>query len=198
MSRNDPGPTSASRDQIPTDTPDDALILAVADGDEQALRLLYERHAPWLAVRIRRSLPASAVEDVLQETFVAVWRGATRFRQSGETGAWLWGIARRQAAMWQRRHGRAETSFDELLVGHRLASPDPGHEAITRIELQQVLAAAGNPGSAGHDLAQRVFIEQQPFAEIAADLDVPTGTIKSRVFKLRQTMKQALGKEAGS
>nr|MBA2247046.1 hypothetical protein [Chloroflexia bacterium] len=46
---------------------DDDLMLAVAGGDELALRVLYERHARWIAVRLRRSLPASAVEDALQE-----------------------------------------------------------------------------------------------------------------------------------
>ncbi|MDQ3442690.1 MAG: RNA polymerase sigma factor, partial [Chloroflexota bacterium] len=67
--------------------------------------------------------------------------------------------------------------------------------AIARLELQKAFAAAGNPGSASRDLARRVFIEDQSLVDIAADLEVPTGTIKSRVFKLRQTMKQALGRE---
>ena len=43
-------------------------------------------------------LPARDVEDVLQETFLAAWRGAKAYRPEGTPGAWLWGIARRQAA----------------------------------------------------------------------------------------------------
>ena len=187
-------PSSASRDQ----THDDVLIRAIAEGDEQALRLVYERNAPWMAVRLRRSLPASAVEDVMQETFLAVWRGAARYQMQGEAGAWLWGIARRQAAMWQRKHGRPELSFDEGIERHRSSQADLGNEAVNRLELQRAFAAAGQPGSASRDLARRVFLDQQPLADIAADLDVPTGTIKSRVFKLRKVMQQALGKEAGS
>jgi len=76
---------------------DDALIAAVARGDDVALRELFQRHAPWLAARLRGVLPAAEVEDVLQETFLAVWRGAGRYRP-GSAGGWLWGIARRQAA----------------------------------------------------------------------------------------------------
>lgn len=187
--------TSDSHNRDGPERTDAALIAAVANGDEQALRQFYERNAPWLAARLRRSLPVSAVEDVLQETFLAVWRGAGGYAGSGEAGGWLWGIARRQAAMWLRKHGRVDISFDDAIDAARRSSADPAHEAITRLELQQAFAAAGGPGSASRDLARRVFIEDQSLVDIAADLDVPTGTIKSRVFKLRQTMKQAVGRE---
>ncbi|MDQ3656722.1 MAG: sigma-70 family RNA polymerase sigma factor [Chloroflexota bacterium] len=179
----------------PPERSDSALIAAVANGDERALRQFYERNAPWLAVRLRRTLPVSAVEDVLQETFLAVWRGAASYAGSGEAGGWLWGIARRQAALWLRKHGRTDVSFDEAIGAIKGSSADPAHEAIARLELQQAFAAAGNPGSASRDLARRVFIEDQSLVDIAADLDVPTGTIKSRVFKLRQTMKLSSGRE---
>src|SRR5437588_11839657 len=83
---------------------DDSLMAAVARGDHVALRELFVRHAPWLAARLRRLLPADAVEDVLQETFIAVWRGARSYQPAGTLGAWLWGIARRQGALWARRN----------------------------------------------------------------------------------------------
>jgi hypothetical protein len=78
---------------------DDELIAAMADGDDAALRELFTRHAPWLAARLRALLPAADVEDVLQESFLAVWRGAHRYRPEGSPGGWLWGITRRQAAL---------------------------------------------------------------------------------------------------
>jgi RNA polymerase sigma-70 factor, ECF subfamily len=77
---------------------DEELIASVARGDDRALRELFSRHAPWLAARLRADLPAAEVEDVLQETFVAVWREAGGYRPEGSVGAWTWGIARRQAA----------------------------------------------------------------------------------------------------
>src|SRR5579859_232477 len=89
---------------------DDGLIASVAAGDDSALRALFSRHAPWLATRLRAVLPAADVEDVLQETFIAVWRGAAGYRPTGyqpdgAAGGWLWGIARRQAALLLRRRG---------------------------------------------------------------------------------------------
>ena len=93
---------------------DDELIAAVASGDDTALRELFARHAPWLAARLRGVLPAGDVEDVLQETFLAVWRGAGRYRPEGSAGGWVWGIARRQAAQWLRRRGPAELLLPAL------------------------------------------------------------------------------------
>ena len=64
----------------------DELIAAVAGGDDAALRELFSRHAPWLAARLRAVLPAADVEDVLQETFLGVWRGAVGYRLEGAGG----------------------------------------------------------------------------------------------------------------
>ena len=59
---------------------DDVLLRAVAQGDRAALEALYRRHAPWLTVRLsRRCADPGLVEEVVQDTFVAVWRGAGRY-----------------------------------------------------------------------------------------------------------------------
>ena len=74
------------RDAIEKAMDDDELIAAVAGGDDVALRELFLRHAPWLAARLGIMLPVPDVEDVLQETFLAVWRGAGGYRPGGTGG----------------------------------------------------------------------------------------------------------------
>jgi ABC-2 type transport system ATP-binding protein len=86
---------------------DDDLIAALAAGDDTALRELFDRHAPWLAARLRAALPPPDIEDVLQETFLAVWKGASGYRPRGTPQAWMWVIARNQAALLLRRRGRS-------------------------------------------------------------------------------------------
>ncbi|HVQ19100.1 MAG TPA: sigma factor, partial [Actinomycetes bacterium] len=55
--------------------PDSALIVALGDGDRAALNELYARHAPWLLLRLqRRCADPGLVDEVVQDTFVAVWR----------------------------------------------------------------------------------------------------------------------------
>jgi hypothetical protein len=65
---------------------DDELISLVVSGDDTALRELFTRHVPWMASRLRAALPPADVEDVLQETFLAVWRGAHGYRPRGSAG----------------------------------------------------------------------------------------------------------------
>src|SRR6202522_3589488 len=86
---------------------DDELIASLAGGDATALRELFARHAPWLAARLRKALPSDDVEDVLQETLLAVWKNAKTYRPRGAPAAWLWVIARNQAALLLRRRGPA-------------------------------------------------------------------------------------------
>ncbi len=97
--------------------------------------------------------------------------------------------------MWLRRHGQFTESFDEVREATRPGTNDTAREALTRLEVQQAFAASGPPGSAGNDLARRVFIDNQPIGDIARDLDIPPGTVKSRVFTLRRQIRAALGKE---
>lgn len=181
----------------PGEQSDDALIRAIAAGDEQALRILYEQHAPWLAVRLRRSLPASAVEDVLQETFLAVWKGASRYQNTGEVGAWLWGIGRRQGAQWARKHDRPTLALD--LIGERPGrEQDPAHEIVHRNEIGRALAAVGPAGSTNRRIARKALVEDRPLAEIADDMNMPLGTIKSRLHRIRRTLKAYREEEAKS
>lgn len=177
------------------EVPDDALLAAIAAGDEPALRSLYDRHKLWLARRLRQRLPADGVEDVLQETFFAVWRSAGRYQSSGDVAAWVWGIARRQAALWARNHGKPHLALDFLAAEVAVASDDPARSAITRVDVQRAFALLGPAGSPMRNVAQQAFVEDRAIAEIARSLDLPQETVKSRIFNLRKKLALALGKE---
>jgi len=83
---------------------DAQLLSALGEGDMAALRCLYDRHAPWLSVRLaRRCNDAEIVSDVLQDTFVAVWRTAAAYRGEGEVAAWLCIAVRRLVSRVRRR-----------------------------------------------------------------------------------------------
>ena len=126
---------------------DDELIAATADGDDTALRELFARHAPWLAARLRTILPAAEVEDVLQESFLAVWRGARGYRPEGSPCGWLWGITRRQAALWLRRRGTDGLPLAALAGQDGQYAEDPAEAAVARAELAEAVRALGPAGS---------------------------------------------------
>lgn len=165
---------------------DDELIAAVAAGDHLALRELFERHASGVAARLRRRMPVDAVEDVVQETFIAVWRGASTYRQGGAVGAWIWGIARRQAVNWARKHNRPAPQLD--LPG----SKDPANVAAQRLDLQRALDSLGPTISEKPDMALLVLLEGHSIAEIARRFRIPEGTAKSRVHRIRHKLRTAL------
>jgi RNA polymerase sigma-70 factor (ECF subfamily) len=185
---------------------DDELVAAVAAGDDVALRELFGRHAPWLAARLREVLPAGDVEDVLQETFLAVWRGAGKYQPEAKAGGWMWGIARRQAALLLRRRGPAQLSLPDLVAvdgsaargATRGAVADPADAAASRADLDRAVTALGPAGSPAREIWQLVYVEDRPVAEVAALIGVPAGTVKSRAHRARQLMRAALRRGAAT
>ena len=173
---------------------DDSLVARIAAGDDTALRELFGRHAPWLAVRLRAVLPVADVEDVLQETFLAAWRGARGYRPQGACGGWLWGIARRQAALLLRRRGSAERAAislpDDLTVGPD--GHDPAEIALARADLEVAVAALGPEGSPEREVWRLMYEQDRPVAEVAELLGVPPGTVKSRAHRARRLLRAAL------
>jgi len=161
---------------------DDELITRLAGGDDTALRELFNRHAAILAARLRTVLPASDVEDVLQETFLAVWKGAASYRPEGRAGGWLWVIARNQAALLLRRRGPVTAPLEEVSK----AGLDPAEAALVRAEI--VAALSGPEG----DVLRLMYVEDRPVAEVAALLGVPAGTVKSRAHRARRVLRTAL------
>jgi len=170
---------------------DDGLIALVAAGDDSALRALFSRHAPWLAARLRAALPAADVEDVLQETFIAVWRGAGGYRPDGTAGGWLWGIARRQAALLLRRRGPAAAVLFSQVASDQDVG-DPADTVPDRVDLDRAVAALGPPGGTEREVWRLLYLEDRPVAEVAEMTGVPPGTVKSRAYRARQRLRAAL------
>ena len=166
---------------------DDELIASLAGGDDTALRVLFTRHAPWLGARLRSVLPAPDVEDVLQETFLAVWQNARTYQPQGQAGGWLWVIARRQAALLLRRRGPAT---GPLAQDGADSAQDPVEAALARADLQ---AAASTLGRAEREVWRLMYVEDRPVAEVAELTGVPPGTVKSRAHRARRLLRAALG-----
>src|SRR5689334_11558918 len=90
----------------PDPRPDAQLLAAITDGDRETFAELYRRHLPLLLVRLgRRCSSPELVDEVLQDTFVAVWRSAGRWDGRGEVAAWIWGIGIRRLVDALRRGG---------------------------------------------------------------------------------------------
>jgi len=180
---------------------DEQLIARIRAGEDAALRDLVFRHTPWLGARLRAVLSGADAEDVLQETFLAVWRGASGYRSQSEVGGWLWGIARRQAALFLRRRGPADllavpaemlTASYVQVNGAHADAVDPAQIALVRAELAEAVLALGPEGSPDREVWQLMYVEDRPLAEVARMLGVPPGTVKSRAHWVRRVLRGVL------
>ena len=170
-------------------TDDEQLLRAVAEGDRAALHVLYERHAPWLTLRLQRRCPdPDLVDDAVQDTFVAVWRSAKRYDGQGAVGAWIWGIGVRRLIDAIRR---------------RPPSEFPAHERVTDVPSaeEQVLldVAHGDLGGALDRLSpelravvQATVLDGLTTREAGQLLGIPAGTVKTRMLRARTQLREEL------
>ncbi|MEN8239126.1 MAG: RNA polymerase sigma factor [Actinomycetota bacterium] len=161
----------------------------IAAGNAEALGALYDRHAALLAMRLRRN-GASTVEteDVLQETFLDVWRFADSFRGDGAVAAWLWGIARRKFAMMVR--GEVRGRARDLAAHSENDCPKSEEEAwATAIDLSE---AIGHLNPALRPTFEAVVVDGLSVAQASERLGIPEGTVKSRVHRARRAIEEAL------
>lgn len=165
---------------------DTALLTGTAAGEHRAFEALYERHAAavyrYCRIRIRDDHVAA---DALQETFLAVWRGAAGYHGSGCVAAWIFGIARRQIAeALRRRPPDAPYPLDDLPATAEPCGPGP-EPADQRLDLQRALARLPPPQQ---DAVLLVYGGGLSCAEAAQAAGVPEGTIKSRLHQARRAL----------
>src|SRR3990172_2608146 len=174
--------------QPPCD-PDLALIHAISAGDAQALQCLYERHgAGLLSFLIDRLHDRHCAEEVLQDVMLAVWKGARAFRGECKVSTWLLSIARRQATDAYQRHKPPCVAFNESTAASDATSVQT---LVERNLLYETLADVFHKLPAEQrEVVKLVFYHGLTCAEAARVLEVPVGTVKSRLFHARQTMRR--------
>jgi RNA polymerase sigma-70 factor (ECF subfamily) len=167
---------------------DDALVAAVAIGDREALAELYRRHAPWLVLRLsRRCADPGTVEEVVQDTFVAVWKGAGRFRADGEVPAWIWGIGIRRliSRLRQRPMPVTDRGGEDVMVSAE-------DEVLVGVEHGDLGAAMGRLSPELRAVVQATVLDGLSTKEAATLLGIPQGTVKTRAARARRELREAL------
>ncbi|MFD7735058.1 RNA polymerase sigma factor [Kitasatospora phosalacinea] len=174
-----------------------ALLCAVADGDRAAFEALYRHYAPWLEARLRyRCADPALVDDVVQEVFVSVWRGASRYRRQddADVAGWLWRICARRLADAGRRHGARQRlqALLERFRGREERAPSAEEAALDGAAYGEVGRAVDRlPEDLRSALAATV-LEGMTVKEAAVALSIPEGTVKSRVSRARRRLREEL------
>jgi RNA polymerase sigma-70 factor (ECF subfamily) len=176
---------------MPTDQRTDAaLVSALAEGDRTALEELYARHAPWLMIRLqRRCADPGLVDEVVQDTFVAVWRSARRYDGRGEVAAWVWGIGVRRLVDALRRRPRTVP-----LLGAAEREPDLSAEerVLLGVEYGDLAGALDRLSPELRAVVQATVLDGLTTGEAARLLGIPQGTVKTRMMRARAQLREEL------
>jgi RNA polymerase sigma factor (sigma-70 family) len=176
---------------------DDELMRQLAAGRQESLGRLHRRYAPLVFITAAHSLDRGAAEEVVQDVFVAVWRNAAVFTpKRGAFRPWLLQIAHFRILnelRRRRRRPRLLPDADDLFLA---SLPDVGpepEELAWRESLRPVMRSAcqGLPPSQRQavDLA---FFQGLSHQEVAAELRVPLGTVKTRIRTGLRTLRGKL------
>jgi RNA polymerase sigma-70 factor (ECF subfamily) len=158
---------------------DRQLIAAVAHGDDAALTEIYQRYGTVIFNYLLRLVRDQTVaEDLLQETFVAVWQGAGSYRRRAMAKTWMLSIAHNKAVSWLRRNHPESIDDDR-----ELRSEEPGPESVSLINWRndELLAALDYLSPNHRAVVELVFVHGLAYKEVAKIMDSPVGTVKSRM-----------------
>ncbi len=192
------GIVPATRKESERPLNDASLIRRIADGDDTALAILYDRYAGIVySVAVRILNDVGAAEEILQDIFHQLWRTASNFDSArGTLPGWLLVTARNRAIdrLRRRRPGDGGTIQENLIpFSFNLESSVAQNELMARIKA--VVAEMPGPQRQALELA---YFEGLTHSEIAQRTGEPLGTIKTRLRTGLQTLKRVFSTSAGN
>jgi RNA polymerase sigma factor (sigma-70 family) len=185
---------AASPGGLHDDAEDRRLVACVCAHELAAFETLYRRYHPRLCRFLHRMLrPEHLVEEVLNDTLYVVWNQAERFNGTSKVSTWIFAIAYRKALKALSRHDDPLPDGDE----DDQAVADATERPEARMSLSQARAAIDTALRA-LSVDQRAAVELTYFhgfsyPEIAAIVDCPTDTVKTRMFHARKRLRTAFG-----
>lgn len=177
-----------------------ALLARIAGGDESALKAFYDRLAP-LAYGLARRIAASpdAAEDVVQEAFLRVWRGADRYDPArGGPRPWFLRVVRNLAIDQIRVRqacGRATHGLEQQVADEGVAVARPDELAIGSERAERVRAALLALPTDQRRALEIAYFEGLSHSQIADREGLPLGTVKTRIRNAILHLRSALGAE---
>jgi RNA polymerase sigma-70 factor, ECF subfamily len=161
--------------------PDDReLWERIRRGDAQAFDEFYRQHAARLEIFLRHVVGnRQAAEDIMQETFTYIWSRPNGFHpERGALRAYLFGIGRKRAAEWWRKHDPRDTEAQNDVSISCAENAPAMEDAFQRLPEEQ------------RSLLWLREVEGQSYAELAETLEIPVGTVRSRLFAAREALRK--------
>lgn len=174
--------------------PDGELVVRLRQGDIDALAELYEKYrrtifrTVWAITRDQ-----GAAEDILQESFLRLFTHAEQIHTDMPVGPWLYRVAVNQSYTWTQKHRRSSSVLDSVLEHLTAPFVSPPDRLVERREVQETVQQAINKLPFDRQVVLVLFyLENLSLREIANILQVPEGTVKSRLHYAREALRDLL------
>lgn len=176
-----------------TDDPAALLLRVVRARDRAAFRALFLALAPKVKTYlIRQGVAPAQADELAQETFLAVWKRADQYRpERGSATGWIFTIARNLRIDALRRE-RSAMAYDLAVVEPEGPASPEAETALVQREARLREAVRTLPRDQV-EVIELSFFADKPHAEIARDLALPLGTVKSRLRLAVIKLRAALG-----
>jgi len=136
---------------------------------------------------------ASALDDLVQEVFLRAWKGLPKFRQTAQFSTWVYRIAWNVASDQRRSAAQGRSRLQAISRQTSTQQDDPG---VMHLHYQDLVRRGLESLSFDHRTILVLHdLEEVPQKEVAELLEIPVGTVKSRLFHARAAMRQFLQKE---
>ncbi len=174
------------------------LIKATALGDERAFSQLYRTYYPrLLRYALVRLNDRDAAHSVAQQVLVAIWQGADSFDGRSRPDSWIFGIAHHKTVDEQRRRDYQSVPVGPEQMSENLSAPSGGRPLRQVEHRDQLLRALQQLSPHHREVVFLAFYEDLPYQEISEILDIPTGTVKSRMHYAMNHLRRLLPRGGG-
>lgn len=195
-----PEPAGCPEQASATAAHDDAAVIERSVREPEAFAILYDRHAAALHRYVGRRLGEGAADDIVADTFLTAFRKRARYDPSAARDArpWLYGIAANLIGKHTRSEVRmlrayARTGADPVLTQHETTADD----ALSRVESadghRDLARALATLAQGDREVLLMIAWANLSYAEVAAALGIPVGTVRSRLNRARTRIRAALG-----
>jgi len=172
------------------------LLDAWCAGDRRSGEDLFERHFDRIFRFFRGKVQEPDLEDLVQRTFLASLEARAGFRREASFGAWLLGIARRQ--LWHYWRDRRDEEPDFSVSSVSDLGPTPSGVVAAREEQRLLSSALINLPLDLQIALELHYWEGMSGPELAVVLDIPEGTVRSRLRRARERLEEEMGRLAAS
>src|SRR3954451_8644347 len=179
---------------------DAALLQRVDTGDEAAIEALYERYGGSCYRLARRILDdAQLAVNVVQQVYMALWRGSGYDPRRGAVSTWLLSVTHHKAVDVVRREGnrRKRQASEQALLNVAASGPGPEDEAWSRLRAERTRAALRELPAEQREVLLLAYYGGYTQREIADLTGLPLGTVKSRTLAAMRKLREPLSGVAG-